>query len=177
MYQPRTQHQTDPRVPRETPPPPLPPRPRYHEREPTPRQMTPPRPSQPPPEASLSPIKHPPTRENNFGDVVNTFTTFLHNLNQQTGQLLSSLNQLNYLQRRLLKPIVKEQSHILSNSSELINDLHGINCSNNTLLASLDITSLYPNIPIQESISIILNFIEKQNNPPSISLTPYSILY
>ena len=67
---------------------------------------------------------------------------------------------------KLLKPIVKEIPHILSNSSQLINDLQGINCSNNhTLLASLDITSLYPNIPIQESISIILDFIKEQNNP------------
>lgn len=38
--------------------------------------------------------------ENNFGVIVNTFSTFLMNLNQQTSQLLSSLNQLNYQTRR-----------------------------------------------------------------------------
>ena len=66
---------------------------------------------------------------------------------------------------QLLKPRVKQIPHILTNSSELINDLQGVSCPDNTLLVSLDITSLYPNIPIQESITIILNFIKEQNNP------------
>lgn len=99
IYQPRDPRTT---LERETPPPPPPPPPRaqYHEREPTQQQMTPTYRGPPPPETNRSPIRHPPPRESNFGDVVNTFTAFLHNLNQQTGQLLSSLNQLNYLQRR-----------------------------------------------------------------------------
>ena len=107
IYQPRTQYPTDPRAPRDTPPPHLPPQRQYHEREPPPhqmepppRQMTPPYRSQSYPETNRSPVRHQPPRENNFGEVVNTFTSFLQNLNQQTGQLLSSLNQLNYLQRR-----------------------------------------------------------------------------
>ena len=66
---------------------------------------------------------------------------------------------------QLLKAIVKQIPHILTDSSELINDLQGVSCSDNTLLVSLDITSLYPNIPIQESNTIILNFIKEQNNP------------
>jgi len=64
-----------------------------------------------------------------------------------------------------LKPIVKEIPHILSNSLEVITDLPKLNCSNSTLLVTLDVTSLYPNIPIDESISIILNYIKEQNNP------------
>jgi len=65
----------------------------------------------------------------------------------------------------LLKPIVKEIPHILSNSLEIITDLQNQNFINNTLLVTLDVTSLYPNIPIEESISIILNYIKEQNNP------------
>ena len=65
----------------------------------------------------------------------------------------------------LLKPIVKEIPHILSNSSELIRDLLTIKCSSSSILATLDVNSLYPNIPIEESISIILNIIKEYNNP------------
>lgn len=75
---------------RETPPP-LPPPPRHREEYPPPHHRPAPPPSQP------VQTRRPPPRpvENNFGEVVNTFTMFLHNLNQQTGQLLSSLSQLN----------------------------------------------------------------------------------
>ena len=65
----------------------------------------------------------------------------------------------------LLKPIVKEIPHILSNSTQLVKDLLTVNISNHTTLVSLDVTSLYPNIPITESIDIILKFIEDHNNP------------
>lgn len=65
----------------------------------------------------------------------------------------------------LLKPIVKEIPHILSNSTELLLDLKSIPCCSNTILVSLDVVSLYPNIPIEESIHIILNIIKEQNNP------------
>ena len=44
----------------------------------------------------------------------------------------------------ILKPIVKEIPHILSNSAELIRDLQTITVSENTILVSLDIVSLYP---------------------------------
>ena len=65
----------------------------------------------------------------------------------------------------LLKPIVKEIPHILSNSIEIAEDLLTIPCSNNTTLVTMDVTSLYPNIPIQESITVILNIIKEYNNP------------
>lgn len=44
-------------------------------------------------------------------------------------------------------------------------ELQFVNISDQTKLASLDVTSLYPNIPINESIDIILKFIEHHNNP------------
>ena len=65
----------------------------------------------------------------------------------------------------LLKPIVKEIPHILSNSIEIAEDLLTTPCSNNTTLVTMDVTSLYPNIPIQESITVILNIIKEYNNP------------
>ena len=65
----------------------------------------------------------------------------------------------------LLKPIVKAIPHILSNSRELITDLSTIPNPNQCTLVSLDVTSLYPNIPIEESINIILNYLSDENNP------------
>ena len=65
----------------------------------------------------------------------------------------------------LLKPIVKEIPHILLNSLQLVKDLQTISISEATTLVTLDVVSLYPNIPIEESIHIILKYIEEQNNP------------
>ena len=65
----------------------------------------------------------------------------------------------------LLKPIVKEINHILQNSKQLITEIQSLHFSNQIKLVTLDIVSLYPNIPIEESIQIILTFIEQYNNP------------
>jgi len=65
----------------------------------------------------------------------------------------------------LLKPIVKEINHILQNSKQLITEIPSLHLSNQTKLVTLDVVSLYPNIPIEESIQIILTFIEQHNNP------------
>lgn len=65
----------------------------------------------------------------------------------------------------LLQPIIKEINHILPNSQQLINELKYIQYHKNFILATLDVTSLYPNIAIEESIQIILDFLQQQNNP------------
>lgn len=75
---------------------------------------------------------------------------------------------------KIIQPIVKEITHILPNSKKLITDLQSIVYQNNTKLVTLDVTSLYPNIPIDESINVILQYIKEQNNlthPPACILT------
>ena len=66
---------------------------------------------------------------------------------------------------KLLKPIVKEIPHILTSSKTLINELRSITLTPGSILVTLDVTSLYPNIPIHESILVILDFIKQQHNP------------
>ena len=65
----------------------------------------------------------------------------------------------------LLKPIVREIPHIFLNSLQLIKDSKSISITDFTILVTLDVMSLYPNIPIEQSIEIILNYIETHNNP------------
>ena len=59
----------------------------------------------------------------------------------------------------LLNPIVKQIDHTL------ITELQALNYQPGNILVSLDVKSLYPNILIDESIQVILNFIETQNDP------------
>ena len=66
---------------------------------------------------------------------------------------------------KILQPIVKEFPHILASSKTLINELQSIPYQPGSFLVTLDVTSLYPNIPIHESILVILDFIKEQNNP------------
>ena len=44
-------------------------------------------------------------------------------------------------------------------------ELQSLNYEPNTILVSLDVKSLYPNIPIDESVQVILKFIEEQHSP------------
>ena len=65
----------------------------------------------------------------------------------------------------MLKPIVNQYSHILKNSTQLIQELEGQSFLSSSILVTADINSLYPSIPTEESINIILEFLENFNNP------------
>ena len=52
----------------------------------------------------------------------------------------------------LLKPIVESRQHILKNSTQLIIELEQVHVTDNSILITADVKSLYPNIPIKDSI-------------------------
>ena len=65
----------------------------------------------------------------------------------------------------LLKPIVNSIEHILKNSTTVIKEMEDMNVPTNSILVSADVSSLYPSIPIKESINVILGFIKEYNDP------------
>ena len=52
----------------------------------------------------------------------------------------------------LLKPIVESRQHILKNSTQLIVELEQVHVTDNSILITAYVKSLYPNIPIKDSI-------------------------
>jgi hypothetical protein len=64
-----------------------------------------------------------------------------------------------------LQPIVNQQPHILKNSEELLAELSNVTVNENTILFSLDVNSLYTNIPLAKGIEIINNFFQKYPQP------------
>jgi hypothetical protein len=60
-----------------------------------------------------------------------------------------------------LRPIVETQPFILSNSDQLLNTLKDVSLSPNSILFSLDVASLYTNIPIVKGIETVRYFFEK----------------
>ena len=73
--------------------------------------------------------------------------------------------QLSAFMDILLKPIVNRYDHILKNSVQVINELEASTFPSNSILVTADVSSLYPSIPIDESISVILDFIRNYNDP------------
>ena len=65
----------------------------------------------------------------------------------------------------LLKPIVNEHEQILKNTTQLINEIENLTCPANTILVTADVVSLYPSIPITDSINVICNFLKEYNHP------------
>ncbi|XP_065896286.1 uncharacterized protein [Dysidea avara] len=70
----------------------------------------------------------------------------------------------------LLKPIVATKTHILKNSIQVITEVEQLRIPNNSLLVTADVKSLYPSIPIEESINIILTELENYKDPTSPSI-------
>ena len=72
----------------------------------------------------------------------------------------------------LLKPIVKTFPQILLNTTQLLLEIETLNIPNDSFLASLDVSALYTNIPTEESIDIIIKYLEdyKQPHHPPIQL-------
>jgi hypothetical protein len=60
-----------------------------------------------------------------------------------------------------LKPIVNKQPYILSNTDHLLTELEKIDINKNSILFSMDVSSLYTNIPIIKGILAIKSFFEK----------------
>jgi hypothetical protein len=58
---------------------------------------------------------------------------------------------------KVLRPLVGKSERHLKNSQDLVNKLRGVTLSNNQSLISYDVTSLFTNVPVDESVSIIRN--------------------
>jgi len=65
----------------------------------------------------------------------------------------------------LLKPIVATKTHILKNTMQVITEVEQLHIPDNSLLVTADVKSLYPSIPIEESINIILSELENHKDP------------
>lgn len=60
-----------------------------------------------------------------------------------------------------LKPIVNKQPYILSNTDHLLTELEKIDINQNSILFSMDVSSLYTNIPIIKGIETVKSFLDK----------------
>jgi hypothetical protein len=60
-----------------------------------------------------------------------------------------------------LQPIVSKQPHIVSNTDEVLHKISLLSLSKNAYLFSLDVTSLYTNIPIAAGINTVKEFFER----------------
>ena len=56
---------------------------------------------------------------------------------------------------RIIKPLVGKSSHHVENSQDLIKKLKGMTVEDNEIMASFDVTALFTNVPIRESLDII----------------------
>ncbi|CAH3136328.1 unnamed protein product, partial [Pocillopora meandrina] len=69
----------------------------------------------------------------------------------------------------LLQPIAQKQKSYLKDTTDFINFIEKTQVSNDTILVSMDVTSLYTNIPQEEGITIVCQAYEKyHNNSPPI---------
>ena len=68
----------------------------------------------------------------------------------------------------LLQPIAKQQTSYLKDTTDFINFLEKTKVEENTVLVSMDVTSLYTNIPQEEGITTVCNAYENfhRNKPP-----------
>ena len=68
----------------------------------------------------------------------------------------------------LLQPVAKVQKSYLKDTTEFINFIERTKVPGNIFLVSMDVTSLYTNIPQEEGITIVCNAYEvfHKNNPP-----------
>ena len=68
----------------------------------------------------------------------------------------------------LLQPIAKQQTSYLEDTTDFINFLENTKVTENATLVSMDVTSLYTNIPQEEGITTVCNAYERfhSNKPP-----------
>ena len=75
-----------------------------------------------------------------------------------------------------LKPIVEQQPYILSNSDHLLQTIANLEISSSAILFTLDVASLYTNIPIVEGIKTVKYFFDKFPNPTRSDQSIISLL-
>ena len=73
----------------------------------------------------------------------------------------------------LLQPIARKQKSYLKDMTDFINFIEKTEVSQNTILVSMDVTSLYTNIPHDEGITIVCEAYDKYHNNSSPILSHY----
>ena len=68
-----------------------------------------------------------------------------------------------FLHGFLNKNFLFHNNRSIKNSSDLINHIHDIEINSNILMVSYDISNMYTNIPIEKTLNIIKENLEKQN--------------
>lgn len=68
------------------------------------------------------------------------------------------------LERVIKKEVKLENSHSLKNSLELIEKVKNVNLNSRHTLASFDITNLYTNVPVDETLNILQKNLNKHSN-------------
>jgi len=108
------------------------------------------------------------TKQQNPRTPIIYFLKKLHKTPVKVRPIVSNINsptsQLSVFMNILLKPLVAEHPQILKNSTEIVREMEQITLSEQSLLVTADVCSLYPSIPIEESINIT-DMIEQYNNP------------
>ena len=70
---------------------------------------------------------------------------------------------------KLLQPIAQKQKSYLKDTTDFVNFIEKTKVSQDTILVSMDVTSLYTNIPQEEGITIVCTAYEAfHNNKPPI---------
>ena len=91
----------------------------------------------------------------------------VHKPNVPLRPVLSSFKTHNYNLAKFLIPFIDQHAKnefTLRNSYEFFNDLKTIRLDEESYIVSLDITSLYTNVPLKETIEILTTLIYDQNN-------------
>jgi len=67
----------------------------------------------------------------------------------------------------LLRPLVGRTKHHIKNSLDLVHKLKELRLTEEESLVSFDVTSLFTNVPVEESIEIIKTRLERDNTLPN----------
>ena len=86
----------------------------------------------------------------------------IHKDNVPLRPVLSSFKTFNYKLAKFLVPHLQsyeKNNYSLSNSYEFFNDVKDLNINNESFLVSLDVVSLYTNVPVSEVIDVTTNLV------------------
>ena len=96
------------------------------------------------------------------------FTHLLKSTNRYLSEDLLSQERIAAFVDHLIQPIAQLQASYLKDATDFINFIERIKLPKSAILVSMDVTSLYSNIPQQEGITTVCHAYEEfyQGNPP-----------
>ena len=91
----------------------------------------------------------------------------VHKIDVPLRPILSSIKTPSYNMSKYLVPLISpmaKNEFTVQDSFSFAKEIHNYKCNNSDILASFDIKSLYTNIPLIETINIIIDLIFENNN-------------